>query len=399
VPQYVCEDLEVSGENMPTNVSVPSGWEWVEEDWIIDKSKSFGHTDEEGWVYGTSFEKIQQAIMNLSTTGVKSTTALFRKRRWYRNCKCVSKEIIAEIDSRISVLHSARKDTENIIRIQQQHADSVAKFEQQRTEAHTSTFKQCAGKIADTDTNLTELGEQLKKLRQFAMDVATIEKEHSRRTTLLSQKYRSATSPLQSTPPAKPQLTANSAAQQHLQNAQQFDSAYEDDCSDDDYEGSDDRSAGKRDSDDEEEEVEDIGTDGEQPVQEQQSKQEPEVEDGEEEQFAGGAKNNNNGANILVTPSKPTPPVATEPTTPNEASTPVIPQTPQQQQQSAKKGKSKGHTANFFDIFCSANDAYANVLQNFSSSMNSLVLQDIDALVKEINDLSRDCKQKLKGGR
>ena len=61
-------------------------------------SKSFGDTDAEGWVYGSSYERIDEMKASNNTLSVATTTTLFRKRRWKRTLTCVSKSFLEEIE-------------------------------------------------------------------------------------------------------------------------------------------------------------------------------------------------------------------------------------------------------------------------------------------------------------
>ena len=133
---------------------------------MVDRSKSFGDTAEDGWVYGSSLERIQFMIKNLSTTGEKSTTSMFRRRRWCRSVRCVSKDIVNEIEAQIGDLQSARKTVEKKIRDMHAHAEEVSSFEQKRLQLHDRAYQSTVQRITTIDASLAELAEQLRKLRQ-----------------------------------------------------------------------------------------------------------------------------------------------------------------------------------------------------------------------------------------
>jgi hypothetical protein len=354
VAHFVCDDLDISSNDSIPSIVAPSGWEWVEEDWLVDKSKSFGNTDDEGWVYGPSFERIQENIKSLATSGSKSATWLFRKRRWYRNCKCVSKEIITEIESRINALHSARRDIELLLQVQQQYAGSVTKYELQRLDYHAHAFQAAVAKFTQSESKLHELGDQLRKLRQFSLDVSVMEREHARRTAALSTKYRLTSSPVGAGTASSYNLASAGTAENNRSGATtpnkasnthtlQFDAAFEGDKSDDEEEN--------RSSDS---------------MMEGTSSEIAKISSGIQA-TAQDATVSSEGKDTYV---------GDAPVAGGELSKSVAGEAHQSVGADPQALlKRKGHTAAFLEIFCAANDAFVNVLGNFSTSMNSLVTQ------------------------
>lgn len=54
-------------------------WEWI-GDWEIDKSKRFGESDADGYMYATNFERLLEMIRSQTTMGTPSAASLVRRR-------------------------------------------------------------------------------------------------------------------------------------------------------------------------------------------------------------------------------------------------------------------------------------------------------------------------------
>lgn len=68
--------------------------------WSIDSSHSSnksGLSDGDGWLYGISFDRLNEAIRSGTASGVAGKTHLVRKRRWTRSIRCVSTELLLQI--------------------------------------------------------------------------------------------------------------------------------------------------------------------------------------------------------------------------------------------------------------------------------------------------------------
>ena len=71
-----------------SEMTLESGWEWVSE-LQVDKSRRYGAPDEEGWMYGVSFESLIDQ-MNAGKAEEQTASSLVRRRRFVRSKKCVA---------------------------------------------------------------------------------------------------------------------------------------------------------------------------------------------------------------------------------------------------------------------------------------------------------------------
>ena len=69
-------------------MTLESGWEWVSE-LQVDKSRRYGIPDDEGWMYGVSFESLIEQI-NTGKAEEQTASSIVRRRRFVRSKKCVA---------------------------------------------------------------------------------------------------------------------------------------------------------------------------------------------------------------------------------------------------------------------------------------------------------------------
>lgn len=131
----------------------------------MDKTKSFGDTDSDGWVYGSSFEKIQEMIARTSTTGICSSTSLYRKRRWKRTMICVSKDIREELEARRENLTQTRRQVEEELRYKHTVADLINNYEKKRLVAQTAISDQTYNALSIVEDELSTEIDLLKRLK------------------------------------------------------------------------------------------------------------------------------------------------------------------------------------------------------------------------------------------
>ena len=81
------EPISQSEERWAEMVIEP-GWEWVSE-LQVDKSRRYGMPDEEGWMYGISFESLIDQI-NIGQAEEQTSSSIVRRRRFVRSKKCVA---------------------------------------------------------------------------------------------------------------------------------------------------------------------------------------------------------------------------------------------------------------------------------------------------------------------
>ena len=71
-----------------SEMTLEPGWEWVSE-LQVDKSKRYGSPDEEGWMYGISFESLIDQIKS-GKAEEQTAASIVRRRRFVRSKKCVA---------------------------------------------------------------------------------------------------------------------------------------------------------------------------------------------------------------------------------------------------------------------------------------------------------------------
>ena len=69
-------------------MTLEPGWEWVSE-LQVDKSKRYGSPDDEGWMYGISFESLIDQIKS-GKAEEQTAASIVRRRRFVRSKKCVA---------------------------------------------------------------------------------------------------------------------------------------------------------------------------------------------------------------------------------------------------------------------------------------------------------------------
>jgi hypothetical protein len=106
-------------------------WAWTDK-WTVDKSSSFGAHDADGWYYGPSFERLNEAIQKRTGADVAGKTSVVRKRRWLRTMKCNSPEILEQVQRRIEKLTLNRKNLEITIHEKEEALRSIQFYEENR---------------------------------------------------------------------------------------------------------------------------------------------------------------------------------------------------------------------------------------------------------------------------
>lgn len=148
-----------------THLVTLSSWEWFDE-WEVDLSRSFGETDEDGWAYASSHEKISEMIKFVCTSGIPTTTSLARRRRWRRTLVCVSQEAKLGIQSRREQITVVRQRIEASLHEKQAHVDKIKEYEEKRTTSHHQTYSLAFASILRSELILKEQVAKLKKLKQ-----------------------------------------------------------------------------------------------------------------------------------------------------------------------------------------------------------------------------------------
>lgn len=156
-------------------------WEWISAIWNVDKQSpnKYGQPDSEGWMYGTSFERLinhcllifqqswsdslchvathhlftssaflifssiydathpsgqrlNEAIRTGNGSGVASKTSIVRKRRWTRSIRCVSAEILQQIRNRTMKIQRMRTHIEQTLKEKEIIIKNIKAYEEKR---------------------------------------------------------------------------------------------------------------------------------------------------------------------------------------------------------------------------------------------------------------------------
>ena len=74
---------------------LPYGWEWIQTEWKPDlTSQIFGHCDNDGWSYASTWEQLIKDTQEKQLKGDMTSSSNYRRRRWTRTRRCIDPEII-----------------------------------------------------------------------------------------------------------------------------------------------------------------------------------------------------------------------------------------------------------------------------------------------------------------
>jgi hypothetical protein len=88
-------------------VYLPVGWEWSDREWVVDKSGTYGQTDEDGWSYAQTFEGLVEQS-RLHALKSDRNNAIMRRRRWIRNRRVVIPDVVKLHIDRVDWIESLR---------------------------------------------------------------------------------------------------------------------------------------------------------------------------------------------------------------------------------------------------------------------------------------------------
>lgn len=175
--------------NFPKEPELPDGWKWLSE-WVIDRSRSFGDVDDEGWAYGTSFESLLASIENKctgsSSAGIK---ALVRRRRWVRTRGCISLKIYSSLQNRIKYLELTRCQIEAAVARQRENIVQIREFDAERHRVYEVSFQDAIEDAELIGKNTKDYIEKLMKTKAYLIERSALEREYAAKLKNLSNKW------------------------------------------------------------------------------------------------------------------------------------------------------------------------------------------------------------------
>lgn len=178
--------------NFPKEPDAPDGWKWLSE-WVIDRSRSFGEVDEEGWAYGTSFESLLAAIENKCTGGSSAgIKALVRRRRYVRTRGCINLKLYTTLQTRIEYLESTRTLIERAVTLQRENVVKIREFDSERHKVYEVAFQDAIEDAELIGKNTKDYIEKLMKTKAYLIERSTLEREYAAKLKNMSNKWMNA---------------------------------------------------------------------------------------------------------------------------------------------------------------------------------------------------------------
>jgi len=157
----------LQSNEFPSEFPLPSEWKWSDDDeWSIDKSRSFGTPDIDGWVYGPTFDRIAQNIISANASGVPTPLCLCRKRRWSRTMFSTSSIILQGIVARISHIKSERIKIQQFMKDKSEYVRQIEPFENKRRVDDKTAFHSILQPFSMIETKLSSEMSTLHKMLQ-----------------------------------------------------------------------------------------------------------------------------------------------------------------------------------------------------------------------------------------
>lgn len=158
-------EKSLQSNEFPT-IPLPSEWKWSNEEWTIDKSRSYGTPDAEGWVYGPTFDRIAQNVLSTTASGVPSSICLCRKRRWNRTMVCSSSSILQGVLDRARDIKIERVRTQQFMVDNSKYVELLEPFERKRKVDDKAAFQSILQPFATIESRLNVELSTLQKMLQ-----------------------------------------------------------------------------------------------------------------------------------------------------------------------------------------------------------------------------------------
>lgn len=160
---------------------------WTTE-WTIDTTCSFT-TDEEGWAYGHTWDRLFEAIQkNLSTSD--SSTTLVRRRKWIRGRVCVTSSAMEQLQGQRDAIISQYNTIKTMIHNKCADYERISSHHETYTRDTTSLMLRHDNSLSALQQMTSQMIHHLEELLTFLEDIAQIERDYSAKLTNISRKYQ-----------------------------------------------------------------------------------------------------------------------------------------------------------------------------------------------------------------
>jgi hypothetical protein len=186
-PKFVYEGLTAPVDSFP-KIDLLEGWDWTDS-WVVDKSQQFGDCDGDGWMYGSSLEKITESVLTLNTLGDGGSHS-FRKRRWKRTAECVAQDVWEGIEARYIEIDMSRKRILDAVAAKWKYLEDIKEYEQTRSKTHSLAMLASFHSFEHTSLMVKDQLIQLRRLKQYVRDRAMLESDYARKLSRIASKYQ-----------------------------------------------------------------------------------------------------------------------------------------------------------------------------------------------------------------
>lgn len=192
VPEYsdITGRFVLKSDRIANNtVHLPIGWEWCQSEWIIDLSGEYGAIDDDGWSYSTSFELGIESSKLRQLKSDRSSTNIFRRRRWIRSRVCTSSNVLLKHTERLEWVETIRTKVNDIRNIYRINHTTISEYSSHQSVATDKALKATDEIIENIMMNLEQKVEMLRSLKSYFIDRGEIEALYSRRLEQLGSRW------------------------------------------------------------------------------------------------------------------------------------------------------------------------------------------------------------------
>ena len=192
VPEYsdITGRFVLKSDRIANNtVYLPVGWEWCQSEWIIDLSGEYGGIDDDGWSYSTSFELGIESSKLRQLKCDRSSTNIFRRRRWIRSRVCTSTSVLAKHVERLEWVETIRTKVNDVRNMYRMNHTTISEYSSHQSVATDKALKATDEIIENIMMNLEQKVEMLRSLKNYFIDRGEVEALYSRRLEQLGSRW------------------------------------------------------------------------------------------------------------------------------------------------------------------------------------------------------------------
>ena len=192
VPEYsdISGRFVLKSDRIANNtVHLPIGWEWCQSEWIIDLSGEYGAIDDDGWSYSTSFELGIESSKLRQLKSDRSSTNIFRRRRWIRSRVCTSSNVLLKHTERLEWVETIRTKVNDVRNIYRINHTTISEYSSHQSIATDKALKATDEIIENIMMNLEQKVEMLRSLKSYFIDRGEVEALYSRRLEQLGSRW------------------------------------------------------------------------------------------------------------------------------------------------------------------------------------------------------------------